>query len=178
MQTILATQNKHGRILHSKGEKMLKEFVKQFTEEEIVKEFVKINNECFFLQPQLKETLQHLTTKPSFIGTPLGRQKGQQFQPSLYLLQKLAESSNKKITVNEKGAWMFICGKDIFGKTIIKVHSEMKVGDNILVQNHHGECLGYGKVVAEIFSKGVVVQNEFDIGDFFRRERLYSTVIG
>lgn len=150
---------------------MLKEFIRQFANEEIIKDVLKINNEFFSVSLQLKETLQHLTTKPSFIGTQLGRQKGQQFEPSLYLLQKLAEKSNKKITVDDKGAWMFICGKDIFGKTIIKVHSEMKAGDAVLVQNHHGECLGHGKVVADISSKGVVVENVFDIGDFLRRER-------
>ena len=150
---------------------MLKEFAKQFTDEDIVKDFVKMQNNFFLAPQQLKEALQHLTTKPSFMGLPLGRQKGQQFVPSLYLLQKLAGISSKKITVDDKGAWMFICGKDIFGKTIVKAHSEMKSGELILVQNHYGECLGYGSIIAELSNKSVVVENIFDIGDFLRRER-------
>lgn len=149
---------------------MLKEFIKQFTDEEIFKVSVKINNAFFIVQPPLQHAIEQLKTQPAFAGTILGLQKGQQLVPSLYLLQKLGEVSNKKITVNEKGAWIFICGKDIFGKTIIKAHSEMKTGDAVLVQNHHGECLGHGKIVAELSNKRVVVQHVFDIGDFLRRE--------
>ncbi|MBI4141463.1 hypothetical protein HY484_00900, partial [Candidatus Woesearchaeota archaeon] len=139
--------------------------------EEIIKEFIKINNEFFSVTQELKETLQHINTKPAFAGILLGRQKGQQFQPSLYLLQKLADTSNKKITVDEKCAWMFICGKDIFGKSIVKTHKTLEINEFVLVQNVHGECLGYGKIINELSNKRVAVQNIFDIGNFLRRER-------
>lgn len=149
---------------------MLKEFIKEFANEEIVKDFVKIDRSYFSINEKIKQIISSIKTKPEFAGIPLGREKGNIFAPSLYLLQKLAEVSNKKIRVDKKGEWMFICGKDIFGKSIAQF-CDVKIGELILVQNLHSECLGYGKIIADLHQKGVVIENIFDIGDFLRRQR-------
>lgn len=143
---------------------MLKEFIKQFTSEEIVGDFTKVNNEYFVINESLKQIISQIKTKPLCAGIPLGREKGRIFVSSLYLLQKLGEVSNKKIIVDKKGEWMFICGKNIFSKSIKNCTGN--VGDLVLVENAFGECLGYGKLTAE-----KSVQHVFDIGDFLRRER-------
>lgn len=143
---------------------MLKKFITQFTSEEIVGDFTKVNNEYFVINESLKQIISQIKTKPSFAGIHLGIEKGKTFVPSLYLLQKLCTVSNKKIITDKKGEWMFICGKNIFQKSIIKFAGNNE--DLVLVQNEFGECLGYGKITTE-----KSVQHIFDIGDFLRRER-------
>ena len=150
---------------------MLKEFVRQFTNEDIIGDFVKINREYFSVPANLEKISLSIKTRPEFAGIPLGREKGKIFAPSLYLLQKLIAISGKKIQVDNKGEWMFICGKDVFGKSVTKSSNEQKTDDLVLVENQYCECLGYGKIVAELTQKGVVVKNIFDIGDFLRRQR-------
>ena len=149
---------------------MLKQFIKQFSKEEIVKDFVKIERSYFSVNEQIKQTISLIQTKPAFAGIPLGTESSI-FKPSLFLLQKICKLSDKKIIVDKKGEWMFICGKDIFGKSITKFAENLKQGELVLVENQHGECLGYGKIIAELNNKGNVLENIFDIGDFLRRER-------
>lgn len=150
---------------------MLTQFIKHFTNEEIIKDVTKINREYFLVGSELKKIIAQIKTKPSFAGIPLGSERGKLFAPSPFLLKKLASSTAKKIIVDSKGEWLFICGKDIFGKSVSSFGSAAAIGDFVLVENLHGECLGYGKMVAEKESRGLVVEHLFDIGDFLRRER-------
>jgi ribosome biogenesis protein Nip4 len=106
----------------------------------------------------------------SFIGIFLGKKK-KNFIPSPYLLAKLAKVSKNKVSVNDKGAWMFICGKHIYAKSITKFNPKQRFNDVILITNQYNECLGYGKMINKFDSKKVAIQNHFDIGDFVRRER-------
>ncbi len=149
---------------------MLKPFIKQFTNQEIIKDFVKFERSYFLVNNSLLKTIACIKTKPSLAGIVLATEH-RMFKPSIFLLQKIAEATNKKIIVDKKGEWMFICGKDIFGKSILKFGEGIKTNDFVIVQNQFSECLGYGKITADITSKGKVVENVFDIGDFLRRER-------
>lgn len=149
---------------------MLKQFIKQFTNEEIVKDFVKIDRSYFLINEKIKQTILSIQTKPAFAGTILGTE-GKFFKPAINLMQKISASTEKKISVDKKGEWMFICKKDIFGKSILKFGEGIKTNDFVIVQNQYGECLGYGKITADLTSKGKIVENLFDIGDFLRRER-------
>lgn len=147
---------------------MLTEFIKKFTDAKIIEEPVKIGHEYFLITQELKKIIAQIKTKTSFAGIPLCAERGKNFAPSLYLLKKLSKYSTKKITVDSKGEWMFICRKDVFSKSATKV-GECKVDDYVLVENQHSECIGYGKFVGE--GKGIIVEHLFDIGDFLRRER-------
>ena len=149
---------------------MLKEFTALFTNEDIAGDFVRIGNEFFLMDSDIKRVISQIKVKPCFAGIYLGCERGRAFAPSLFLLKKLLFLTNKKICVEPKGEWMFICGKDIFGKSIIKTN-DYRIGELVLVENAHGDCLGYGRVVAELNEKGKVIEHVFDIGDFLRRER-------
>ncbi len=138
---------------------MLKEFVSLFTKE-FPEGIVWKKDNSYFL---VKETPHN---HPFYTGIFLGKEK-KEFNPSLWLLQWLSKRTTKKIIVDRKGEWMFICAKDIFKRSVRK-SSRIDQGEKVLVQNIHNECVGYG-----IFQdrKKISVRNIFDIGDFLRRER-------
>jgi ribosome biogenesis protein Nip4 len=150
----------------------MKQFIRQFTKESIIDWdcIVKIRSDYFLVSKELKEILRQAKYMPCFIGVCLGRKK-KNFVPSPYLLSRLAKVSKNKVKVNDKGAWMFICSRNIYAKSITNFNSKQKINDLVLVLNKHNECLGHGKVINRFRSKKVAVQNLFDIGDFVRRER-------
>jgi ribosome biogenesis protein Nip4 len=108
-----------------------------------------------------------------YAGMYLGKVKEEKFFPSFNLLAILAEAEANKVVVNEKAAWLFICGRDIFGGGIVSVQGSRREGDFTLVLNEFEECLGFGRIVRDLGAKDarVVVQNISDVGDFLRRER-------
>ena len=108
-----------------------------------------------------------------YAGVYLGKVKNRKFFPSFNLLSILAKGEANKIVIEKNGAWLFICGRDIFRKAITAVHGWHKKGNHVLVLNEFGECLGFGKEVRSLegISKNeVVVKNILDVGDFLRRE--------
>ncbi len=92
----------------------------------------------------------------------LGLQKRNAFKPSVILLDKIAPHTEKKAVVNEKAAWMFICGNNILKEGIV---SNQQEAGYVLILNEREEVLGYGKIT------GAGITNELDRGDFLRRER-------
>ena len=108
-----------------------------------------------------------------YAGRYLGKVKDGKFFPSFNLLAILAEAEANKVVVDEKAAWLFICGRDIFGGGIVSVQGSRHRGAFTLVLNEFGECLGFGRIDRDLDSKDarVVVQNISDVGDFLRRER-------
>jgi ribosome biogenesis protein Nip4 len=109
-----------------------------------------------------------------YAGIYLGKVKNGRFFPSFNLLAMLARGKANKIVVDRKAAWLFICGRDVFRRSILTMHRLRRKGDYALVMNEFGECLGFGKIlcIADTNVKGaeVVVKNISDIGDFLRRE--------
>ena len=108
-----------------------------------------------------------------YAGRYLGKMKDEKFFPSFNLLAILSESEANKVIANEKAAWLFICGRDIFGGGVVSVEGSRREGDFTLVLNEFGECLGFGRIVRDLGAKDarVVLQNISDVGDFLRRER-------
>ena len=108
---------------------------------------------------------------PKSIGVFLG-EESKEFKPSLALLELIAKKSDRKIFIDDKAEWLFLCGRDLFGKSIKKANVSEGL---LLVQNLRDENLGLGKVVNNLKIKDkVVVKNVIDRGDFLRRERRYS----
>jgi ribosome biogenesis protein Nip4 len=107
-----------------------------------------------------------------YAGIYLGKVKNGKFFPSFNLLAMLARGEANKVVVERKAAWLFICGRDIFGKGILAVRGSRKRGDNALVLNEFGECLGFGKIIGldEGVKSDVAIKNVADVGDFLRRE--------
>jgi ribosome biogenesis protein Nip4 len=85
----------------------------------------------------------------------------------------LVDISANKTVLDRKAGWLFICGRDVFRKGIVKTMGSQRKGDCTLVLNEFGECLGFGVIAAKSDKTDfkVLVRNILDIGDFLRRER-------
>jgi ribosome biogenesis protein Nip4 len=153
--------------------KILYDFVAQFNAKLQLDEIqiVKNRNRFYLLPKHLK---QHAPKGFFYAGTYLGAVKGRSFFPSFLLLQMIAQQKANKLIVDKKTSWLFICGRDIFKKGIIK-DSNLKKDDYTLILNDRNECLGFGKMLinlrAEIDLNKIAVKNILDIGDFLRREK-------
>ncbi len=122
----------------------------------------------------LNDLLRRIVGKEFYYaGKYLGKAKKGKFFPSFNLLAILAETKANKVIVDEKAAWLFICGRDIFDEGIRDIQGSRRKGDFTLVLNVHGECLGFGRILYDLSSRrnDVAVRNVSDVGDFLRRER-------
>ena len=124
----------------------------------------------YLLNPRLKKLLQ--SDYYYYAGLYLGKAKNGMFFPSFNLLNMLVGAAANKIVVDQKAAWLFICGRDVFRVGIVKVMGAKRKGDATLVLNEFGECLGFGKILEDItgFEGRIAVKNVLDVGDFLRRE--------
>ena len=160
----------------------LTQFINKFTSDEViaVHDVSIISNNLFLVSPNLKKLLHNLRSKPFSAGVFLGSMRNSAFLPSFQLLDLLIKKTARKITLSEKAAWLFVCGRDVFKQGIIAAQGNpsgdvkadidaMQNGGLILIQNEHGECLGYGQWQG--LSSKIVVKNILDRGDFLRRER-------
>ena len=107
-----------------------------------------------------------------YAGSYLGKMKNHKFFPSFNLLTTLAKTEANKVVVDEKAAWLFICGRDIFSKRITEAYGSRRKGDYTLILNSFGDCLGFGRIVQDFDADSkVIIKNVSDVGDFLRRER-------
>ena len=87
----------------------------------------------------------------------------------------LAKKEAYRVILDKKAAWLFICGRDVLRKSIVRVQGPGRKETNTLVFNEFGECLGFGRIVENlrdsVVGNKIVVKNVLDIGDFLRRER-------
>ena len=122
----------------------------------------------YLLSPRLKRIQGNFY----YAGLYLGKVKNRVFFPSFNLLNMLVDVAANKVVVDGKAAWLFICGRDVFGTGIVKTLGSKRNGDATLVLNEFGECLGFGKITGDLGGSGekVAVKNVLDIGDFLRRE--------
>ncbi len=130
------------------------------------------NGRFYLVNPVLKPLV-----KPDFFyaGVYIGKAKEGKFFPSFNLLVMLVKVGASRIVLDRKAAWLFICGRDVLRKSIVRVQGSGRKDTNTLVLNEFGECLGFGRIVENLSSgKGnnqIVVRNVSDVGDFLRRER-------
>jgi hypothetical protein len=102
-----------------------------------------------------------------YAGLYLGRDR-RVFEPSAMLLETLSkEAGTRKIHVDRETAWLFVCGRDVFQESILRVEGELSPGSYCLVI-FDGWCLGYGRYETAWGSR--VIRNYFNIGDFLHRE--------
>jgi ribosome biogenesis protein Nip4 len=110
-----------------------------------------------------------------YAGTFLGKVRSGKFFPSFNLLLMLVKHEANRIVVDRKAGWLFICGRDIFRKSVLQTFGKIRHKEHVLVLNELGECLGFGRVLAGFEQQPdkniLAVANVLDIGDFLRRER-------
>lgn len=139
--------------------------IQKFTDKKIIDlgKVIRIGRDFYLVDDNLRNLCRSIKKHAEYLGAYLGKKE----KPGLFLLGLLAKHSKKKVWLNGKGAWLFICGRDIFAKSIVKAEN---AEDFVLVMNEHDECLGYGQVI-DLCSRKVAVKRLYDIGDFLRRER-------
>ncbi|MCL2135446.1 MAG: hypothetical protein FWH37_07855 [Candidatus Bathyarchaeota archaeon] len=111
-----------------------------------------------------------------YAGIYLGKVIDGKVFPSFNLLDMLVKCEANRVVIGRKASWLFICGRDVFRKSILRIYGDVCRSEYVLVLNEFGECLGFGKVLvglSEYSDKNVVaVANVLDVGDFLRRERV------
>ena len=117
------------------------EFLKKF--DYVLKgETVKFGNKYYLIDSKIKSVLSLNSHKPKSAGIFLG-EDNKRFVPSLALLRMI--ETDKKIFLNSKGEWLFVCGRDILEESVLK--SNVTSGF-ALVQDSNDVNLGLAKIVA------------------------------
>jgi ribosome biogenesis protein Nip4 len=142
------------------------DFIKQFTDKEF-KNIIKIRDSFYLVDDEILEIKNRISDEPQSIGIYLGQEN----KPSLALLELIAKHSDRKIFVDEKGEFLFLCGRNLMGRSIKKYNVDEGV---VLIQNMNDENIGYGKVTGNLTRRDneekIVVKNILDRGNFLRRE--------
>ena len=143
----------------------MREFIAQFTKEKLFddNDVRRIGDDFYLVSAELAKTLKKVRLPPLAAGLYLGRQNVKTAKPGLDLLQMLAKTDAKRVWLNDKGAWLFVCRRPALKESITRAGA--KPGELVLVLTERDECIGYG-----LFD-GKQVKNYYDIGDFLRRER-------
>lgn len=145
---------------------LFKAFVNQFTDDFNFSSVMKINKKYYLVNNQLKEVIKNLDLEEiRSAGLYLGEEKSKKFNSSINLLNILKTKTNRFVKLNDKSAWLFICGRDVFDENIIE---KGNIKSSVLVLNDKEEVIGLGK-----FDKKdkKLLKNFYDLGHFLRREK-------
>jgi len=146
----------------------LNRFVSEFADEKIGGA-IKLKNSFFLAEKELIRAKGRIRKEPFSAGLFLGETKNGRFVPGASLLDILSKKTKRKVFVGKKTEWLFLCGRDVFGRGIVKANAKEGL---VLVQNERDENLGYGKITGDLSKKDkVVIKNLFDRGSFLRREK-------
>ncbi|MBI4139976.1 hypothetical protein HY483_03365 [Candidatus Woesearchaeota archaeon] len=117
-----------------------------------VSELIEVNGRLF----------SNMKEKNVYEGKCIGM-KGRMFRPSILTLEQISEKTAQKVWLNAKGEFLFTCGRDAWKENITrKTAREQQL---VIVLNQHEEPIGIG------WYRNGKVENEYDIGDYLRRER-------
>ena len=147
---------------------MIEEFTSNFTDKKI-ENIVKIKHKYYLLEKDEKKVFDKIPLDAELVGLFLGEDKKDMFSPSLAFLDILSKISDKKVFVDEKSAWLFLCGRDIMGRAIVKANVNKGLA---LIQDKDDRNLGFGKIISDLRERNdrIVIKNILDRGDYLRRE--------
>ncbi|MFP4112111.1 MAG: hypothetical protein ACLFPQ_01355 [Candidatus Woesearchaeota archaeon] len=119
------------------------------------------DNKYFLIDAKAKKLKENISRSVFSAGLFMGEIKKQEFIPSLALIDKLSTFSENKVFVDKKAEWLFLCGRDIFEKSVHDSEGERGI---VFVQNLKDENLGLGKFekkeVTNIIDKGYYLRKE------------------
>jgi len=126
-----------------------------------------VGKNYFYASKELKETREKIKRDIYSAGIYLGEEKND-FIPSpalIEMISKMPGSEHRKIFVNDKAEWLFVCGRNILESSITKNPSNIRQG-LVFVQNSSDENLGYG--IFDQQGKDLIVKNLLDKGKYLR----------
>ncbi len=126
---------------------------------------IKKSRYVFAASLELKNSMELFSTDFFSIGTPLGEIK-KDFVPTPALIDFLSSHSERKVIVDDKSEWMFLCKKDIFKKGVKKSFLKKDHG-RVFVQNNLNENIGLAKFVRD---GNVALKHLVDKGAYIRKE--------
>ena len=147
---------------------MIEKFLKIFDFEIDKNHLMKIINKYYLVNETLKKIVLKNKEKPKSIGIFLGETKGKKFNPSIALIEMISKKSDKKIFVDKKAEWLFLCGRDIMGQSVTKINVNKGI---VLIQDENDNNLGLGKIIGKQETDKIFIKNIIDKGDFLRREK-------
>lgn len=163
--------------------KMIRSALKFFGSEDFLNErelLIDENREVYALSKELADFLNIFKMNYVCTGIKVGEVGGRRFRFTLEGSFYLARKEKKRIYVDEKGEMLFLYGRDIFARSILKVTDDFKENDVVFVCNERGDILGLGRsrfdasVYKKLEDERVVVDNLIDRGEYLRKEKTYK----
>lgn len=146
----------------------LKKFVEQFTDFPFpYEDVVKKGRKYYLMTKKTRDLIKTIDEEVVHAGLFLGEYKGQ-FNTTIHTLNIIAPHTKKKVILEHKSAWLFVCGRDVFAHKI-ENNDKIKKNSFVITTNEEGEVLGLAKKTKD--KEEEIYKNIMDIGDFLRREQ-------
>jgi len=101
-------------------------------------------------------------------GIFLGSVQKDDFTPSAQFIDIFLKDSENVVTLDEKTAWLYLCGRDVIEASGVQLMVPSHT--HVIIKDKLGQILGYGVTANPKRARGVVVQNIYDKGIMLRRE--------
>jgi ribosome biogenesis protein Nip4 len=144
---------------------LFNKFTQQFTNTELT-DIRRVGRNFYRAEDRLWNIKSGVDRDIYSIGMFMGEER-MGFSPSpalVDLLSKLPDTQSRKIFVNKKAEWMFLCGRNVLSDSITKNPGDLSDG-LVFVQNEKDENLGYGQFKKE---DTLIIKHILDKGRYLR----------
>jgi ribosome biogenesis protein Nip4 len=146
---------------------LFNKFTKQFTASEMT-DIRRVGRNFYLAEERLWEIKNGINRDIYSVGLHLGEEK-MGFSPSpalIDMMSKMPDADSRKVFVNKKAEWMFLCGRNVLSDSILRNPHNLSEG-LVLVQNEKDENLGYG-----LFKKEdtLIIKHILDKGKYLRMD--------
>lgn len=144
---------------------LFNKFTQQFTTTEMTN-IRRVGRNFYQAEERLWDIKNGVTRDIYSLGLFLGEEK-MGFSPSpalVDLISKFPDVQSKKIFINKKAEWLFLCGRNVLSDSIARNPNKLFEG-LVMVQNENDENLGYG-----VFKKEdtLIIKHILDKGRYLR----------
>ncbi|HYD02992.1 MAG TPA: hypothetical protein VEC16_01720 [Alphaproteobacteria bacterium] len=146
---------------------LFNKFTSQFTDKPI-DNVHRIGRNFYLAEKNLMDMKQGVKRDIFSVGTYLGEEK-MGFSPSpalIDMISRMPDVSDRKVLINKKAEWLFLCGRNVLSDSIIKM-PENSENPLVLVQNENDENLGYGMFKKE---DTLIIKHILDKGKYLRMD--------
>lgn len=144
---------------------LFNKFTKQFTNTELT-DIRRVGRNFYKAEERLWNIKNGVDRDIYAIGKFMGEEK-MGFSPSpalIDLISRFPDAQSKKVFVNKKAEWMFLCGRNVLSDSVTRNPNDLSEG-LVLVQNEQDENLGYGQFKKE---DTLIIKHILDKGRYLR----------